>query len=135
MDKEGVVSEKDQKKLLSEKSNYEYVKKDELLYPQKDVFQLFKSIQRALDSNEWEYIAHHLLGFTYESIEGFEFDLNKKHKGKIIYEIEEILKNKDQVVLTKEENGFYRFSYKDVADGRFLLKVGEWRIIVGMIKR
>ena len=72
-----------------------------MLYPQKDVFQLFESIKRALKRNQLNYISHHLLYYNYRSIEGFEITLNKSDRGKIIYDIEEILANREKIILKK----------------------------------
>ncbi|MGB1041226.1 MAG: hypothetical protein ACPGVD_10160, partial [Flavobacteriales bacterium] len=127
LDKEGVVSKDDQKTLLSKTTPY--IEKDKLLYPQKDVFQLFESIKRALKSNQLNYISHHLLYYDYRSIEGFEITLNKSDRGKIIYDIEEILANREKIILKKLDNGFYEFSFDDGRiQGKLLLQNGKWRL-------
>lgn len=133
LDKEGIVSDKDQKKILLKR--YEFIEKDKLLYQQKDVFQLFEAIKRALDSNKMNYIAHHLLGFNYESIEDFDLEINERRRKSIIYDIDDILKNKEKVELINLGNGFYDFKYGKKIGGKLLLRNGEWKMMVEQVYR
>lgn len=133
LDKEGIVSRKDKKEILSK--TYQYHEKQNYLYPQRDVFQLFESIKRAVDSNNMNYIAHHFLSYTYESIDGFDLELNKKRREQIINDINEILKDRKKVKLTKEGNGFYTFYFSEKIGGRLLLRNGEWTMMVEMETR
>lgn len=125
---EGIVSERHQKKILKQK--YKYVREDLVLYKQNDVFQLFNSVKVALEANDLNYIAHHLLCFNYESIMEFDLEMNQKTKGQIMNEMEEILENREEAVLKKESNGFYSFEYKGEFMGRLLNQNGKWRLMM-----